>query len=86
MIARLPYQLPYQLNLFIDCFCRKPILFGPSKDASDTKVAVAIKGRLSMARSNQHRGIDISVEYTAQYSNGSSGHSDVQIFSMTMSS
>lgn len=65
---------------------RKPILFGPSKDASDTKVAVAIKGRLSMARSNQHRGIDISVEYTAQYSNGSSGHSDVQIFSMTMSS
>ncbi|KAL3139655.1 hypothetical protein ABBQ38_003972 [Trebouxia sp. C0009 RCD-2024] len=65
---------------------RKPILFGASKDESGTKVATAIEGRFSMARSNQHRGIDMSVEYTAQYSNGSYGPSDVQIFSMTMSS
>lgn len=51
-----------------------------------SKVATAIKGRFSMARSDQHRGIDMSVEYMAEYSNGSCGHKDVQIFSMTMSS
>ena len=68
------------------CACRKPILFGPSKDGSGINVATAIKGRFSMARSNQHRGIDMSIEYSAQYSNGSYGSSDIQIFSMTMSS
>ena len=88
--AKTLWQVCYMSYSYNDClcsipFCRKPILFGASNDTSNTKVAVAIKGRFSMARSNHHRGIDISVEYTAQYSNGSSGHSDVQIFSMTMS-
>jgi len=49
-------------------------------------VAASLKGRFSMARSDQHRGIDMSVEYSAQFTDGSLGPSEVQIFSMTMSS
>ena len=66
--------------------CRKPILFGTISEESKGKVATTLKGRFSMARSDQHRGIDMSVEYSAQYTDGTSGPDEVQIFSMTMSS
>ena len=58
--------------------------FGPAKEGKE--VATALKGRFSMARSDTHRGIDMSVEYAAQYADGSIGQTAVQIFSMTMSS
>ena len=64
--------------------CREPVLLGFAKQ--DRTVAHALKGRFSMARSNKHRGIDMSVEYAAQYADGSMGQTHVQIFSMTMSS
>ena len=63
---------------------REPVLFGPAKQGQE--VATALKGRFSMARSHKHRGIDMSVEYAAQYADGSMGKTAVQIFSMTMSS
>ncbi len=66
--------------------CRKPILFGLGTAEAKGKVAASLKGRFSMARSDQHRGIDMSVEYSAQFTDGSLGPSEVQIFSMTMSS
>ena len=65
---------------------RKPILFGTSTEESKGKVATSLKGRFIMARSDQHRVIDMSVEYSAQYTDGTSGPDEVQIFSMTMSS
>ncbi|DBB07799.1 hypothetical protein WJX82_004343 [Trebouxia sp. C0006] len=65
---------------------RKPILFGLGTAEARGKVAASLKGRFSMARSDQHRGIDMSVEYSAQFTDGSLGPSEVQIFSMTMSS
>ena len=64
--------------------CRRPILIGLEQPGS--KAAKAIQGRFSMARSHEHRGIDMSVEYSPQYHDGSLGVSETQIFSMTMSS
>ena len=66
--------------------CRKPILFGTDTEEPIGKVATSLKGRFSMARSDQHRGIDMSVEYSTQHTDGTSGPDEVQIFSMTMSS
>lgn len=61
------------------------MLLGLRNTQAKAKVANSLEGRFSMARSDQHRGIDISVEYSAKYGDGSSGPSEVQIFSMTMS-
>ncbi|KAA6424424.1 MAG: putative arginine N-methyltransferase 3-like [Trebouxia sp. A1-2] len=65
---------------------RKPIQFGLGTAEAKGKVAASLKGRFSMARSDQHRGIDMSVEYSAQFTDGTLAPSEVQIFSMTMSS
>lgn len=64
--------------------CRKPVTFGPARQGHE--VAIALKERFSMAHSNKHRGVDMSVEYAARYADGSLGPTAVQIFSMTMSS
>ena len=72
------------LLLALLLLCRKHILLGLEQAGS--KAAKAIQGRFSMARSHEHRGIDMSVEYSPQFYDGSHGASETQIFSMTMSS
>lgn len=54
-----------------------------SKLESHSEVAVAIKGRLSMARNSQvHRALDIAVEYRPVWADGSEGETVAQLYSM----
>lgn len=59
-----------------------PIEMAP-KAAGVPGAAVALKGRLSMARrSERHRTLDISLEYAAVMADGRVGETRVQLFSM----
>lgn len=54
-----------------------------SKSKRDSGVAVAIKGRLSMARNSEiHRALDIAMEYRPVWHDGTEGDTVTQLYSM----
>ncbi|KAK9823570.1 hypothetical protein WJX72_003898 [[Myrmecia] bisecta] len=71
---------------------RQPILLGQapasgtSPSGSGSRPAGALRGRISIARSNKHRSLDISLEYAPVAADGSSvGPADTLIYSVAMS-
>ena len=68
--------------------CRKPILLQraqPSSNPSAEQPAAAIRGRISMVRSNKHRSLDISLEYSAVSADGVCAVSQLAIYELAVS-
>ena len=60
----------------------RPVLMAPASEQT-SEAAVAVKGRLSMARrEGRHRTLDISVEYWAVMGDGGVSETQVQLYSM----
>jgi protein arginine N-methyltransferase 3 len=64
----------------------QPVAVAASTEGDGDRVAVALKGRLSMARrAGAHRCLDISVEYSAVWADGGEAERCTQLYSMGVS-
>lgn len=66
--------------------CRHPILIAPLDPGGrpDGAAAAGICGRISIARSVEHRSLDISLEYAAVMPDGTSRKPDVMVYTMSV--